>query len=62
MVGLYTNQTYPTNSGGYEEESFKATETNLWPANAPDLIQNNLIYIIANVAVIITIVVATIIL
>lgn len=61
-INLYINQTYPTNPAGYEEESFKATETNLWSANALDFIQNNLIYIIAGIAVIIVMVAATIIL
>jgi hypothetical protein len=62
MVELYINATDTTNSGGYEEISFKATETNLWSANPLDFIQNNLIYIIAGVAVIIVIVAATIVL
>lgn len=60
MVELYENQTDYTNPGAYVEESIKATETNLWSANALDLIQNNLIYIIAGIAVIIVIVAATI--
>jgi hypothetical protein len=60
MVELHTNSTDPTNPGAYEEISFKATETNLWSANALDIIQNNLIYIIAGMAVIIVIVAATI--
>lgn len=62
MVEEYTNQTDPANSGGYEEISLKATETNLWSANALDLIQNNLIYIIAGIAIIIVIVAAAIVL
>jgi hypothetical protein len=62
MVELYTNQTYPTNPSGYEELSFKATETNLWSASVLDIIQNNLIYVIAGIAVIIVIVAATIVL
>jgi hypothetical protein len=62
MVELYTNQTDLTDPSAYEEASLKATETNLWPANAIDLIQNNLIYIIAAIAVIIVIVAATIVL
>jgi len=62
MVELYTNQTDYTNPGAYEEVSLKATETNLWSANVLDLIQNNLIYIIAGIAVIIVIVAATIVL
>ena len=60
MVEEYTNQTDYTNPAAYEEVSVKATETNMWSANALDLIQNNLIYIIAGVAVIIVIVAATI--
>jgi hypothetical protein len=62
MVEQYTNQTDLTNPSAYEETSLKATETNLWSANAIDLIQNNLIYIIAAIAVIIVIVAATIVL
>jgi hypothetical protein len=62
MVELYENQTDPTNPGPYVEESVKATETNMWSANALDLIQNNLIYVIAGIAVIIVIVAATIVL
>jgi hypothetical protein len=62
MVELYTNQTFVGISGGYEEISFKATETNLWSANPLDFIQNDLIYIIAGIAVIIAIVAATIVL
>lgn len=62
MVELYMNATDIANSGGYEEISFKATETNLWSASALDIIQNNLIYIIAGIAVIIVIVAATIVL
>jgi len=60
MVEMYTNQTDLTDPSAYEETSVKATETNLWPANALDLIQNNLIYIIAGIALIIVIVAATI--
>jgi hypothetical protein len=62
MVELYINGTDMTHSGAYEEISFKAVETNLWSASAPDIIQNNLIYIIAGIAVVIIIVAATIIL
>ena len=54
-----TDSQYPT---GYLQFSFKATETNLWSASALDIVQNNLIYIIAGVAVIIVIVAATIVL
>jgi hypothetical protein len=57
MVEIYVNQTYPDLSA--YEISYKATETNLWSANALDLIQNNLIYIIAGIAVMIVIVAAT---
>jgi hypothetical protein len=60
MVELYINGTDITTSGGYEEISFKATETNLWSASALDIIQNNLVYIIAGIAVIIVIAAATI--
>jgi len=60
MVELYTNYTDSTNPDVYVEESIKATETNLWSANALDLIQNNLIYIIAGIVVMIIIVAATI--
>lgn len=62
MVELYINTTDTANSGGYEEISFKATETNLWSTNPLDIIQNNLLYIIAAMAVIIVIVAATIVL
>ena len=62
MVEEYTNITYTTNPSGYVAESMKATETNMWSANALDLIQNNLIYIIAGIAIIIVIVAATIVL
>lgn len=62
MVEIYLNQTYALSPNGYEQESLKATETNLWSANALDLIQNNLIYIIGGAAVIIVIVAATIVL
>jgi hypothetical protein len=60
MVELYTNATDLTNSDGYQEISFKVTETNLWSTSALDIIQNNLIYIIAGIAVIIVIAAATI--
>jgi len=60
MVELYQNETDPTYPGAYEEESVKATETNLWSASALDLIQNNLIYIIPGIAAIIVIVAAVI--
>jgi hypothetical protein len=61
MVETYFNITLgPAYPGGYVEESWKATETNLWSANALDLIQNNLIYVIAGIAVVIVIVAATI--
>ena len=63
VVELYANETlglaYP---GGYMEETWKATETNLWSANAFDLIQNNLIYIITGIAVMIVIGAAVIVL
>lgn len=63
MVELYLNQpTDSTNPGTSLAVSLKATETNLWSANTLDLIQNNLIYIIAGIAVIIVIVAATIVL
>jgi len=63
MVEIYENITLgPTYPGGYIEASWKATETNLWSANALDLMQNNLIYIIAGVAVLIVFVAATIVL
>jgi hypothetical protein len=62
MVETFSKQLDSDNPGAYEELSLKATETNLWSANALDLIQNNLIYIIAVVAVIVVIVAATIIL
>lgn len=63
MVELYANESLgPAYPGGYMEESWKATETNLWSANAFDLIQNNLIYFIAGMAVIIVIVAAAIVL
>lgn len=63
MVEAYANLTFgPAYPGGYIEESWKATETNLWSANALDRIQNNLVYIIAGVATIIIIVAATIVL
>jgi hypothetical protein len=58
LVELYTNQTGLAGPGSYEELSLKATETNLWSANASDLIQNNLIYIIAGIAAVIVIVAA----
>jgi hypothetical protein len=61
MVEQYTNQTDLTNPGAHFEFLVKATETNLWSANALDLIQNNLIYIIAGIAAIIVIVAAIII-
>jgi hypothetical protein len=67
MVELYINGTdittsdgQVTTSGGYEEISFKATETNLWSASALDIIQNNLVYIITGIAVIIVIAAAII--
>jgi hypothetical protein len=60
MVELYSKETDLTNSSAYQEVSIKATETNLWSASALDLIQNNLIYIITGIAVIIAIVTATI--
>jgi hypothetical protein len=63
MVETYANITLgPAYPGGYIEESWKATETNLWSANALDIVQNNLIYITAAVAAIIVIVAATIVL
>jgi hypothetical protein len=55
MVELYENQTDNTNPGAYVETSMKAIETNLWSANALDLVQNNLIYIIASIIIIIVI-------
>jgi hypothetical protein len=62
MVEAYSNQTDPANPDAYVEESVKATETNLWSANAFDLIQNNIVYVIAGIAVVIVIVAATIVL
>ena len=59
-VETYSNQTY--NASESVQTSFKATETNLWSASTLDLIQNNLIYIIAGVAVIIVIVATTLVL
>ena len=56
MVEQYTNQTDLTNPSSYEEVSLKATETNLWSANTLDLIQNNLIYIIAGTAAIVVVI------
>jgi hypothetical protein len=56
MVEQYSNQTDYTNPSVYFEISIKATETNLWSSNALDLIQNNLIYIIAGTAAIIVVV------
>lgn len=58
LVEAYINQTDPINPDAYFTESVKATETNLWSANAFDLIQSNLIYIIAGIAAIIVIVAA----
>ncbi|MGA3192312.1 MAG: hypothetical protein ABSD73_07340 [Candidatus Bathyarchaeia archaeon] len=60
MVELYINQSDFSNPGAFVEQSIIATETNLWSANALDLIQDNLVYIIAGIAVIIVIVAATI--
>jgi hypothetical protein len=60
MVELYINQSNVGNPSAYEEQSIIATETNLWSANALDLLQNNLVYIIAGIAVIIVILAATI--
>ena len=60
MVELYQNETDPTYPGGYEEESVKATETNLWSPSALDLIQDNLIFIIAGTTAVIVIVAAII--
>lgn len=62
MVELYNKDTDLTNSSAYLEVSFKATETNLWSASALDLIQNNLVYIVAGIAVLIVIVAATVVL
>jgi len=62
MVEQYTNQTDLTNPSSYEEVSLIATETNLWSGNALDLIQNNLIYIIAGTAAIIVVIAAAIVL
>lgn len=62
MVEHYTNQTDYTNPSVYFELSIKATETNLWSGNALDLIQNNLIYIIAGTAAIIVVVAVAIVL
>jgi hypothetical protein len=61
MVELYLNQTNPDNPGGYVgyvETSVQATETNLWSANPFDLLQNNLIYIVAGAALIILVLAA----
>jgi hypothetical protein len=55
-------EAYLNISAIHVEESFKVAETNLWSANTFDLIQNNLVYIIAGVVVIIVIVAATIVL
>jgi hypothetical protein len=60
MVENYMNQTYNTSES--VQTSFKATETNLWSPNPLDLIQNNLVYILAGVALIIIIIAATIVL
>jgi hypothetical protein len=62
MVELYINATDTTNSGLHEEISFKATETNMWSASALDFMQNNLIYIIAGIAIIAVIVTTAIVL
>jgi hypothetical protein len=55
MVYLYTNVTDLFNSAGYQEISFEATETNLWSASVLDIMQNNLIYIIAGVAIVVVV-------
>jgi hypothetical protein len=60
MVELYENQTDNTNPGANVETSIKATETNLWSANALDLFKNNQIYIVASIIILIIIVAATI--
>jgi len=60
MVELYINGTDMIHTGAYEEISFKAIETNLWSSSAFDILQNNLIYILAGIAVIIIIVAVTI--
>lgn len=60
MVEVDVTVTNPYDPSVNMEASIKATETNIWSANALDLLQDNLIYIIAGIAVTIVIVAATI--
>jgi hypothetical protein len=64
MVEEHANETYYYSTPGvvaYQVQlSAKATETNLWSASPLDIVQNNLIYIIAGAAAVIIILAATI--
>jgi hypothetical protein len=62
LVEMYTKQPDTSNSSTYTETSVKATETNMWSADFPGLLSNNVTYIIAGIIIIIAVIAAAIVL
>lgn len=60
MVEMYVK--VPMSSGAYIESSVKATETNMWNPDFVGTLYNNLVYVIAGIAIIIVVMVGTIVL
>jgi hypothetical protein len=62
MVEMYTYQPDSRNPGALIETSLKATETNMWSVDLLGLLSNNLVYIMAGIAVVIVVIAAAIVL
>lgn len=62
MVEMYTYQPDSRNPGACIETSLKATETNMWSPDLLGLLSNNLVYIMAGIAVVIVVIAAAIVL
>jgi hypothetical protein len=62
LVEMYMKQPYTGNSNAYTETSVKATETNMWSADLLGTLANNLVYIVAGIAVVIVVIAAAMVL
>ena len=62
MVEMYMKQPDYSNPGAYTEMSVKATETNMWSADLLGTLANNLVYIVAGIAVVIVVIAAAMVL
>jgi hypothetical protein len=62
LVEMHVKQPDYVNPGAYTEISVKATETNMWSVDLLGLLSNNLVYIMAGIAVVIVVIAAAIVL